>query len=81
MAQEPKDAHLWQMVIAQARARFSTYPSPGASHWVHEEYVKKGGQFVDTSKDTQTKERWKKAAQKKQEKYATHKKSDDKDKK
>jgi hypothetical protein len=43
------------MIIVQARARFATYPSPGASHWVHEEYIKHGGQFVETSEVTKRK--------------------------
>ena len=48
MAQQPTNPKLWQMVISQARARFAKYPSPGASHWVHQEYEKHGGKFIDT---------------------------------
>jgi hypothetical protein len=40
------------MVITQAKARFATYPSPGASHWVHAEYIRKGGQFKEVSEET-----------------------------
>lgn len=47
MAQQPTNPKLWQMIISQARARFATYPSPGASHWVHDQYVKSGGKFYD----------------------------------
>jgi hypothetical protein len=43
------------MIIMQAKAKFATYPSPGASHWVHSEYVKHGGQFVELSNDTRQK--------------------------
>ncbi|CAB4123734.1 hypothetical protein UFOVP45_16 [uncultured Caudovirales phage] len=43
------------MIIMQAKARFATYPSPGASHWVHSQYVKHGGQFVESSQDTKKK--------------------------
>ena len=50
--QEPSNPRLWQMIIVQARARFAKYPSPGASHWVHEQYIKHGGQFVDVSSRT-----------------------------
>jgi hypothetical protein len=42
---EPANPKLWQLVVAQARAKFATYPSPAASHWVHKEYVQKGGTF------------------------------------
>ena len=54
-SQEPTNQKLWQMIIVQARAKFATYPSPGASHWVHEEYVKHGGQFAETSEVTKRK--------------------------
>lgn len=47
MAQVPANAKLWAMLTAQARAKFRIYPSPAASHWVHHEYVQKGGKFVD----------------------------------
>ncbi len=49
MAQEPTNQKLWLTLVAQAKAKFQTYPSPGASHWVHEQYVKYGGKFVDTA--------------------------------
>jgi hypothetical protein len=55
VAQEPTNPKLWQMIIVQARAKFATYPSPGASHWVHEEYIKHGGQFEETSEYTKRK--------------------------
>lgn len=47
--QEPANPRLWRMVIMQAKAKFAKYPSPGASHWVHSEYVKHGGQFREAS--------------------------------
>jgi len=52
--QIPVNTSLWNMVITQAKARFSTYPSPGASHWVHAEYERKGGQFKEVSEETRT---------------------------
>lgn len=58
--QEPSNPRLWQMVIMQAKAKFATYPSPGASHWVHSEYVKHGGQLVEKSNDTRQKKMAKK---------------------
>jgi hypothetical protein len=50
--QIPVNTSLWNMVITQAKARFATYPSPGASHWVHAEYIRKGGQFKEVSEET-----------------------------
>lgn len=52
MASTPANPKLWQMIITQARARFATYPSPGASHWVHSEYEKHGGKFIESNDDT-----------------------------
>lgn len=49
MSQKPANEKLWAMVIAQARAKYSTYPNPAASHWVHEKYVQSGGKFIDSS--------------------------------
>lgn len=49
MAQKPANEKLWAMVIAQAKAKYSTYPNPAASHWVHERYVQSGGKFIDSS--------------------------------
>lgn len=46
--QKPANEKLWRMVIAQARAKFQTYPSPAASHWVHKTYIEHGGKFIET---------------------------------
>jgi hypothetical protein len=48
------------MIIMQAKARFATYPSPGASHWVHDQYIKHGGQFAEVSENTRQKKMAKK---------------------
>lgn len=48
----PTNPRLWSMIIMQAKARFSKYPSPGASHWVHDQYIKHGGQFTEVSEKT-----------------------------
>jgi hypothetical protein len=50
--QEPANLRLWNMIILQAKMRFQKYPSPGASHWVHEQYIKHGGQFVTVNEHT-----------------------------
>lgn len=55
MAQVPTNATLWHMVVTQAKAKYATYPSPGASHWVHKRYVELGGKFEDTSETTRRK--------------------------
>ena len=44
--QEPANPKLYNMVVAQARSKFTTYPSPAAAHWVHTKYGQMGGQYV-----------------------------------
>jgi len=48
---EPANPKLWNMITAQARSKFSTYPSPAAAHWVHARYEQLGGKFVPSKKD------------------------------
>ena len=43
----PANPKMWNMYVAQAKARFRTFPSPTASSWVRSQYVKAGGKFVD----------------------------------
>lgn len=52
MAQVPANPKLYEMFVAQAKAKYSTYPSPGASHWVHSQYEKHGGRFIESSEKT-----------------------------
>jgi len=49
VAEKPANTKLWDMIIAQAKAKFARYPNPAASSWVHKKYVQSGGKFVDTS--------------------------------
>lgn len=42
----PTNLRLWHALTTMARARFSRYPNPAASHWVHQQYLLKGGQFA-----------------------------------
>jgi len=49
VAEKPANEKLWAMIIAQAKAKYSTYPNPAASHWVRERYVQSGGRFTDTN--------------------------------
>ncbi len=44
------------MLVAQARAKFAKYPSPAASHWVHEHYLKSGGRFTERTEADRQKE-------------------------
>ena len=48
MAEVPVNEKLYAMVVMQAKAKYHTYPSPGASHWVHRRYLELGGKFEDT---------------------------------
>ena len=49
MASKPANTNLWNTIVAMAKAKYSNYPNPGASHWVHKTYVEKGGQFIETT--------------------------------
>jgi len=74
--QEPANPRLWQMIIMQAKMRFSKYPSPGASHWVHSQYIKHGGQFVTVNEHTRKQKlAVKKYQKKRREEYAARSES------
>ena len=83
MASKPANEKLYLMIVAQARAKYSNYPNPGASHWVHERYIQSGGKFIETNEQTRKLEmRKKKYASDIKKKAATEKeKSPKKDKK
>lgn len=49
---QPQNQRLWTMLVTQAKTKFNEWPSLPASKWVHSEYVKKGGQFVEGKHDT-----------------------------
>jgi hypothetical protein len=49
MASKPANPKMWAMIVAQAKAKYSNYPNPGASHWVHKTYVQHGGRFIETT--------------------------------
>lgn len=46
--QYPANPKMWNMLTAQARAKFTTYPSPAAAHWVRSRYEQMGGRMVDS---------------------------------
>jgi hypothetical protein len=56
MADVPTNEKLWTMVVFQAKMKYKTYPSPGASHWVHQRYLELGGKFEEASEHTRRKE-------------------------
>jgi hypothetical protein len=55
VAQVPMNQKLWALIVSQAKAKYSNYPNPGASHWVHQQYLKNGGKFEETSEQTRRK--------------------------
>lgn len=59
---KPANPKLYAMFVAQARAKYSNYPNPGASAWVSKKYQQAGGQYVETTEA----DRRRKMAQKKQ---------------
>jgi len=82
VASKPANEKLYAMIVAQAKAKYSNYPNPGASHWVHERYIQSGGRFIDTTEESRRQEIAKKSfANKKKKEAATDKKSSKKDKK
>jgi len=46
---KPGNPKLYAMFVAQARAKYSSYPNPGASAWVSKKYQQAGGQYVETT--------------------------------
>jgi hypothetical protein len=49
--QLPANPKLWNMYVAQAKAKFRVYPSPAAAHWVHSHYAQVGGKFVQSERE------------------------------
>lgn len=82
---KPANPKLYAMIVAQARAKYSNYPNPGASAWVHKKYVQSGGQFIETTEATRranmAKKKQENARNKEREVKKEVKKSKDKGKK
>lgn len=78
MATKPANPKLWATIVAMAKAKYSNYPNPGASHWVHKRYVQAGGQFIETSDKTRSAEMRKRKEANKREKESLTKKDDKK---
>ena len=68
IAANPK---LWNMVTAQAGAKFSKN-SPARGHWIHTKYNQMGGQYVKSKKDIDP--RFRDYAQEKRDKEEEQKK-------
>jgi hypothetical protein len=54
--QEAANPKLWNMITAQAGAKFSKN-SPARGHWIHAKYNQMGGQYVKSKKDVDPKMR------------------------
>ena len=76
MATKPANPKLWATIVAMAKAKYSNYPNPGASHWVHKRYVQAGGQFIDTTEVDRRKKMLAKKEENKREKERLTKKED-----
>lgn len=81
MSSKPANEKLYAMIVAQAKAKYSNYPNPGASHWVHERYIQSGGKFIESTELTRRKDMVKKAFAHKSRTEAATEKSPKKDKK
>lgn len=75
---KPSNPKLYAMVVAQARAKYATYPSPGASAWVHQRYTQLGGQFVETTNTDRMKKMAQKKVESKKRKHLEEKEDDKK---
>jgi len=78
---KPANPKLYATIVAMARAKYSSYPNPGASAWVHKKYIQSGGQFVETTEATRRAGMEKKKADKEKSKHLEEKKETKKDKK
>ena len=77
---KPANPKLYATIVALARAKYSSYPNPGASAWVHKKYIQSGGQFVETTEATRKVAMAKKKEDKEKSKHLENKKENKKDK-
>jgi hypothetical protein len=75
---KPANPKLYAMIVAQARAKYSSYPNPGASAWVHKRYTQSGGQFIETNEATRKVTMAKRKQDKEKAKHLETKKDDKK---
>ena len=67
MADVPVNEKLYAMVVFQAKAKYRVYPSPGASHWVHQRYLELGGKFEPSERVAERKAMQKQAIERRRE--------------
>lgn len=77
---KPANPKLYAMFVAQAKAKYSKWPNPGASAWVAKKYQQAGGQYVETTEADRRKKMAQKKQQHEQEKKRSVKKDKSKDK-
>ena len=65
----PTNPRLWKMIILQAKMKYKKYPSPAASHWVHDQYINHGGRFIEHNAETREKAMRKKKVEHEKEKH------------
>ena len=75
---KPANPRLYATIVAMARAKYSSYPNPGASAWVHKRYIQSGGQFIETTEATRRAGMAKKKADKEQAEKRSDKKENKK---
>ena len=81
MGSVPANEKLWNLIVSQAKAKYTNYPNPGASHWVHQQYLKHGGRFIETSEESRRKKIAEKLAQEKMKGKLAHKHTEKDEKK
>ena len=75
---KPANLKLYAMFVAQAKAKYSKWPNPGASAWVSKKYKEAGGQYTET---TEADRRHNMAIKKQQKELSEKKNSKKEDKK
>jgi hypothetical protein len=79
MADVPLNEKLYAMVVTQAKAKYRIYPSPGASHWVHQRYLELGGRFEDSEKIAERKSLMRRVIEHRREVLERNRKNGDND--
>lgn len=75
---KPANLKLYAMFVAQAKAKYSKWPNPGASAWVAKKYQQAGGQYIETTEADRRRKMAQKKQQHEQEKKRNTKKEDNK---
>ena len=78
---KPANLKLYAMFVAQAKAKYSKWPNPGASAWVSKKYQQAGGQYVETTEASRRLKMAQKKQQHAQDKKRNTKKEDTKENK